>query len=61
MIGESAGAIICAPSINISGKWMKSRRTTPKEDDAGLGLIDFYVLPHYLTAPFKESYRENND
>ena len=27
----------------------------------GLILIDFYVLPHYLTAPFKESYRENND
>ena len=22
-----------------------------QEDDAGLDLIDFYVLPHYLTAP----------
>ena len=25
-----------------------------QEDDAGLNLIDFYVLPHYLTAPFKK-------
>ena len=25
-----------------------------QEDDAGLDLIDFYVLPHYLTAPFKK-------
>ena len=23
-------------------------------DDAGIDLIDFYVLPHYLTAPFKK-------
>ena len=25
-----------------------------QEDDAGIDLIDFYVLPHYLTAPFKK-------
>ena len=25
-----------------------------QEDDTGLDLIDFYVLPHYLTAPFKK-------
>ena len=25
-----------------------------QEDDAGLDLLDFYVLPHYLTAPFKK-------
>ena len=24
-------------------------------DDAGLNLIDFYILPHYLTAPFKSA------
>ena len=24
------------------------------QEDAGLDLIDFYVLPHYLTAPFKK-------
>ena len=24
------------------------------QDDAGIDLIDFYVLPHYLTAPFKK-------
>ena len=25
-----------------------------QSDYAGLGLINFYVLPHYLTAPFKK-------
>ena len=25
-----------------------------QEDDAGIDLIDFYILPHYLTAPFKK-------
>ena len=28
--------------------------TDSQEDDAGIDLIDFYVLPHYLTAPFKK-------
>ena len=46
MIGESAGAIICAPSIQYIDY--------SQEDDAGLNLIDFYVLPHFLTAPFKK-------
>ena len=25
-----------------------------QNDDSGLNLVDFYVLPHYLTAPFKK-------
>ena len=39
---------------NISSKWMKKPEDYSQEDDAGLDLIDFYVLPHYLTAPFKK-------
>ena len=53
MVGESAGAIICAQASNISSKWMKNPEDYSQEDDAGLDLIDFYVLPHYFTAPFK--------
>ena len=45
MIGESAGAIKCAPPPSIIlSKWMKSRRIIHKKM-TGLGLINFYVLP----------------
>ena len=34
---------------------MKKPEDYSQEDDAGLDLIDFYVLPHYLyTSPFKK-------
>lgn len=53
-IGESAGAIICAPDI----KYIEMMDEKPGDysltDDGGLSLINFYVLPHYLTAPFKK-------
>lgn len=54
MIGESAGAIICAPSIQYIQQMDEKPEDYSQEDDAGLDLIDFYVLPHYLTAPFKK-------
>ena len=54
MIGESAGAIICAPSIQYIEQMDEKPEDYSQEDDAGIDLIDFYVLPHYLTAPFKK-------
>ncbi len=54
MIGESAGAIICAPSIQYIQQMDEKPEDYSQEDDAGLDLIDFYVLPHYLTSPFKK-------
>ena len=51
MIGESAGAIICAPTIQYIEQMDEKPEDYSQEDDAGLDLIDFYVLPHYLTAP----------
>ena len=54
MIGESAGAIICAPSIQYTEQMDEKPEDYSQEDDAGIDLIDFYVLPHYLTAPFKK-------
>lgn len=54
MIGESAGAIVCAPSIQYIEQMDEKPEDYSQEDDAGLNLIDFYVLPHYRTAPFKK-------
>lgn len=54
MIGESAGAIICAPDISYIEKMDEKPEGYSQSDDYGLNLIDFYVLPHYLTAPFKK-------
>ena len=54
MIGESAGAIICAPTIQYIEQMDEKPEDYSQEDNVGLDLIDFYVLPHYLTAPFKK-------
>ena len=54
MIGESAGAIICAPTIQYIEQMDEKPEDYSQEDNEGLELIDFYVLPHYLTAPFKK-------
>lgn len=54
MIGESAGAIICAPTIQYIEQMDEKPEDYSQEDNEGLDLIDFYVLSHYLTAPFKK-------
>ena len=54
MIGESAGAIICAPTIQYIEQMDEKPEDYSQEDNEELDLIDFYVLPHYLTAPFKK-------
>ena len=53
MIGESAGAIVCSPTISYIEQMDKKPENYSQKDDTGLNLIDFYILPHYLTAPFK--------
>lgn len=54
MIGESAGSVICAPSISYIEIMDEKPEDYSQIDDNGLNLIDFYVLPHYLTSPFKK-------
>lgn len=54
MIGESAGSVICAPSISYIEMMDEKPEDYSQIDDNGLNLIDFYVLPHYLTSPFKK-------
>ena len=53
-IGESAGAIVCAPDISYIEKMDPVPKDYSQSNNAALNLIDFYVLPHYLTAPFKK-------
>lgn len=53
-IGESAGAVVCAPDISYIEKMDPIPKDYSQNDYAGLNLIDFYILPHYLTAPFKK-------
>ena len=44
----------CKTSIQYIEQMDEKPEDYSQEDDAGLDLIDFYVLPHYLTAPFKK-------
>lgn len=46
-IGESAGAIVIAPDIEYSAEMDRIEKAPDLTDFKGLGLIDFYVVPHY--------------
>lgn len=51
-IGESAGAVIVAPSITYIED-MDDRAAAPDLSDcSALGLVDFYTLPHMNSFPF---------
>ena len=50
--------IICAPSIQYIEQMDEKPEDYSQEDDAGIDLIDFYVLPHYLTAPILKKVTE---
>ncbi|MEG1407756.1 MAG: Type 1 glutamine amidotransferase-like domain-containing protein [Ruthenibacterium sp.] len=53
-IGESAGAIIVSKNIEYA-KAMDSVKKAPHLTEyAALGLVDFYPLPHFESAPFKK-------
>ncbi|UTC64502.1 type I restriction-modification system subunit M [Treponema sp. OMZ 788] len=56
--GESGGAIICAPELTYIKKMDEVPDNFSQKDYSGLNLIDFYVLPHYLCAPFKKCSQE---
>lgn len=46
-IGESAGAIVVAPDIEYSAEMDCIEKAPDLTDFTGLGLTDFYVVPHY--------------
>lgn len=45
-IGESAGAIVAAPDIAYSRAMDRPDRAPDLHDTVGLGLVDFYPVPH---------------
>ena len=57
-IGESAGSIVAAPDIEYV-KGLDSVKKAPELSNfEGLGLVDFYPVPHYTNDPFKEAVEE---
>ncbi|QEY26500.1 Type 1 glutamine amidotransferase-like domain-containing protein [Neisseria zalophi] len=54
-VGESAGAIVCAQELSYIKLMDEVPDDFSQKDYSGLGLIDCYVVPHYLCPPFKES------
>ena len=57
-IGESAGAIIACPDIEYN-QIMDDRAVAPELNDCiGMGLVDWYVLPHNGEFPFVETTAE---
>lgn len=64
-IGESAGAIVACPDIGYSSIMDDPAKATDLTDYTGLGLVDFYVVPHYQSREFKASseqmVQENQD
>lgn len=57
-IGESAGAMIVAPHIGYAKEMDDPIAQTPNfKDFKGLGLVDFYPVPHFNSFPFEEETR----
>lgn len=57
-IGESAGAVIASPDIGYC-RIMDDEAAAPGLDDcSGMGLVDWYVLPHNGEFPFVEATAE---
>lgn len=54
-VGESAGAIICAKDLSYITPMDEVPKDYSQGSYSGLGLIDFYVVPHYLCPPFEQS------
>lgn len=55
MVGESAGAIVCAPTITYIEPMDKKPLEYSQQDDAGLGLVEYYILPHYHDEAYREA------
>ena len=54
-IGESAGAIIACPNISYNQIMDDKTIATELTNYSGMGLVDYYVLPHNGEFPFVET------
>ena len=57
-IGESAGAIVACPDIGYSSIMDDPQQAPELTDYRGLGIVDFYVVPHYQSREFKAAAEE---
>ncbi len=53
-IGESAGAIIASADVEYAQKMDSVKKAPFLKEYSALGLVDFYTVPHYNSAPFKK-------
>ena len=54
-IGESAGAMIASPDVEYAAAMDNTKKAPLLEGYNALGLVDFYTVPHYNSAPFKKA------
>ena len=57
-IGESAGAVIACPDIGYCAGMDSSEKAPELADYTGLGLVDFYIVPHIGNAEMGEAARK---
>lgn len=53
-IGESAGAMVVSQNIEYAQKMDSVKKAPDLINYDALGLVDFYTVPHYESAPFKK-------
>ncbi len=53
-MGESAGAMVTAPTIEYAGSMDSPKKALTLNDYSALGLVEFCTIPHYTNAPFKK-------
>lgn len=55
-IGSSAGSVVAGPSIEVVKNLDPIEKAPNLKGFAGLGIVDFTVLPHWGSQSFKEQY-----
>lgn len=53
-LGESAGAMVVAPDIGYARALDDPQKAPDLGDHRGLGLVDFFPLPHFASPPFQK-------
>jgi len=54
-IGESAGSIVVAPNIEFATAMDSIKKAPELVSMDGLGIVEFYPVPHHTNAPFKKA------
>jgi dipeptidase E len=54
-IGESAGAIVTSANIEYAKGMDSIKKALDLDNLDGLGLVDFYTVPHHTNSPFKKA------